>query len=62
MVSVAATAITVSRREAEGASLEEEISALESVAETGVWAKSRYGEAVWPADGSPYTLPIWPQR
>lgn len=44
---IAAAAITVSRREAEGSSLEEEISALESVAETGVWDESRWDEAVW---------------
>ena len=40
-------AVTVSRREAEGSSLEEEVSALESVLETGVWGESRWGQAVW---------------
>jgi hypothetical protein len=47
---IAAAAITVSRREAEGSRLEEEISALESIAETGVWGESRWSEAVWASE------------
>jgi hypothetical protein len=46
---IEAAVITVSRREVEGSTLEEEVSALESIAETGVFGESRYGEAVYGA-------------
>lgn len=40
-------AVTVSHREAEGSSFEEELRDLESVLETGIWGESRWGQAVW---------------
>lgn len=46
-VGIAAAVITVSRREVEGSTLVEEVSALESIAETGVFGESRFGEAVF---------------
>lgn len=46
-VGIAAAVITVSRREVEGSTLEEEVSALESIAEAGVFGESQFGEAVW---------------
>lgn len=46
-VGIAVATITVSRREVEGSSLEEEVRALETVVETAVWGESRWGEAVW---------------
>jgi len=36
-VGIAVAAITVSHRESEGSSLEDEVRALETVLETGVW-------------------------
>lgn len=44
---IEAAVITVSRREVEGSTLDEEVSALESIAETGVFGESRYGEPVF---------------
>lgn len=44
---IVAAAVTVSRREAEGSSLEEEVHALEAVLETAVWDESRWAQAVW---------------
>lgn len=46
-VGIAVATITVSRREVQGSSLEEEVRALETVVETAVWDESRWGEAVW---------------
>jgi hypothetical protein len=46
-VGIVAAAVTVSRRELEGSSLEEEVLALEAVLETAVWNESRWGQAVW---------------
>ena len=39
--------ISVSQRESEGSSLEEEVRALETVLETVVWGESKWGQAVW---------------
>src|SRR6266487_4489498 len=52
-VGIAVATITVSRREVEGSSLEDEVQALASIPETAVFDESRWGEAVWgsSADG-----------
>lgn len=47
---IAAAVISVSRREVEGSTLEEELSALESIPEVAVWGDSRWDEAEWGSD------------
>jgi len=49
---MAVAAVTVSHREVQGSSLEEEVCALESVFETAVWDESKWDQATWgtPAD------------
>lgn len=42
---IAAAAISVTRREVEGSTLQEELSALESILEAGVYGESQYGQA-----------------
>jgi len=46
-VGITVTMTTVSRREVEGTTFEEALSALESTAETGVYGESRFGQSVW---------------
>jgi hypothetical protein len=46
-VGIAVAVITVSRREVEGSTLEEEVAALQSVIETGVFGESRFGQALY---------------
>jgi len=43
--------ISVSRREVEGSSLEDEVGALECTLETAVWGESRWGHALWGGSG-----------
>jgi hypothetical protein len=51
-IGITVVALTVSHREVEGSSLEEEVRALATVTETGVWGESRYRQARYgsPAD------------
>lgn len=46
-VGIAAAVITVSHREVEGSSLEDEVRSLASVLETAVFGESRWGQAVF---------------
>lgn len=46
LVGIDVAAITVSHREVEGSTLQEEVAALQSIAETAVYGESRFGEAV----------------
>ena len=44
---IAAAVVSVSHREVEGSTLEEEVRSLETILETGVFGESRFGQAVW---------------
>jgi hypothetical protein len=44
---IAVGVVSVSAREVEGSTLEQELAALQSVDETGVYGESRYGQAVY---------------
>jgi hypothetical protein len=46
-VGMVVAAITVSHREVEGSSLEDEVRSLAYLLETGVWDESRWDQAVW---------------
>ncbi len=53
---IAVATISVSHRESEGSSVEEEVQALVTVLETVVWGESKWGQAVWasPTDTERY--------
>lgn len=50
LVGIDVAAITVSHREVEGSTLQEEVAALQSIAETAVYGESRFGEAVFASE------------